>query len=116
MSDERSVAETQAERLGRQYGANAAEWAIDTILMSREQMLAVMKGIDDGDPAVLDQFREPNLSGEHQGEPTPQSILEDVEAGDDTDSEMIVEAWEEAARDAFWAKVQETIAFHTKED
>lgn len=116
MSDERSVAEIQAERLGKQCGTNAAEWAIDPSRMSREQMLAVLKGIEDDDPAVTDQFREPNLSGENQGEPTPQSILEDVGAGDDTDSELIVEAWEGAARDAFWTKIQETLAFHTKED
>jgi len=114
MSDEMSSYERAAQNLGKSYGTNAAEWAIEPDRMSRQQMADLLKGIDDGDPLVMDQFREPNLSGENQGEPTPQNLAEDLGLGDGQEDELdkACEAWEEAASTSFWAKIETTLNYH----
>lgn len=120
MSDEYSAAEATAKKMGEEYGRNAAEWAIEPDRMSREQMLAVLRGIEDGDPAILNQFKEPDLSGEITGNQTVSGLTDalgiDPEDDSQPDVALICEAWEEGAHDAFWSKIQETLLYHTKED
>jgi hypothetical protein len=98
----------EAKRLGHVAGEAAASWATDGNT-TRETAARIIKGFDEGDPAVLDMFRIPNLSGEWADGPTPASLCEDV--GFDAEAEPeraeylegdICDAWEEAVSLAFW--------------
>jgi hypothetical protein len=120
MNKERIAYELKAKVLAEEQGRNAAEWAIEPDRLSREQMLAILKGIEEGDPAVLDRFREPSLSGEWVDDMSPSKLMVEIGFDDDSgqagDEEAICAVWEQAARDAFWAKIEETLKLHTKED
>lgn len=120
MSDERSTFEILAERKGREAGEAAASWAIEPDRMTRGQMLATLRGIQAGDPAVLDNFCEPSLSGELRGDPTPASLAEELGVDPENESHpdvgMLCEAWEEGMREAFWSAIEKTLMFHLKED
>lgn len=97
----------QATKDGRDAGVGAASWAYDgnTPLEWYRKML---KGIEDGDPMILDSVREPNLSGEYAGDPTPRSLAEDYGIGEGREDALdaVCEAWEIAARDCFWARLE----------
>jgi len=64
-----------ARRDGAEAGRNAASWCTDgnTTL---ETYRAILRGIEDGDPAVLDAYRVPDLSGEYADAPTPSDLAE----------------------------------------
>lgn len=115
MSDTVTMAEVLAAKAGTEYGKNAAAWAIEPDRTSREQMLRALKGIEDGDPHILDAFAEPTLSGEDQDAPTPASVAAEAGLEPDEDSTAVCEAWEEAASSAFWGEVERILRFHTKE-
>jgi hypothetical protein len=100
----------RAAELGREAGLAAASWAFDGNTTD-ETYRRVLEGLDEGDPAVYDLFRLPNLSGEFADDPTPQTLADELEVGDlyragaiDMDEECT--AWEVAASDAFWQEVE----------
>lgn len=108
----------QARKDGREAGYNAAGWVFDgnTTL---ETYRAALKGIEDGDPMILDGFSVPNLSGEWADSPTPQSLAEDYGLTEDNDPDgwrldAACTAWEDAASLAFWHEVERTARYHTK--
>ena len=106
-----------ARRDGKAAGLSCASWVE---YRDAEATRAMLKGIEDGDPAVLDSLREPNLSGEWAGDPTPQSLAEDYELGADRDPDgwrldAACSEWEEAARSAFWAEVERSARYYAAE-
>lgn len=117
MSDEMTMDEVLAEAAGRQYGKNAAAWAIEPERMSVQTMRVMLKDIQDGDPITLDHFKEPNLSGENQDDPTPLTLAVEIGLDPNTDDlSLACEAWEEAAREAFWNEIERILIYHTTEE
>jgi len=99
---------------GRRAGKAAASWAFDGNT-SDETYARVLRGIDDGDPEVLDSLREPNLSGEWADDPTPRTLQDDYAVSDarwESIGDDVCDAWECAARDTFWAAIEETGRIH----
>ena len=102
-----------AKREGKRAGINAAGWAFmpgrdrDSIGTARR----ILAGIEDGDPAILDAFRTPDLSGEFSGDPTPRSLAEDCGLDEDDPrsewlQDKIANAWEDAASSSFWTSLE----------
>lgn len=89
----------EAKKLGRERGEAAASWVFDGNTNRATYELA-LKGIEDGDPEILDLISPPNwLSGEYAGESISELLGDDV-----TDAQMT--AYEEAADMAFWRMVE----------
>ncbi len=96
----------RARRDGRTAGENAASWVFDGNT-ARETYERVLRGIENGDPEILDAFRTPSLSGEYADDPTPRTLAEayDIDERCDPDGTLLDEActeWEGAASQAFW--------------
>ena len=97
----------QAKKDGREAGINAASWCYDGNT-NPEWYAKVLRGIENGDPEILDGFRTPNLSGEMADDPTPRSLAEDYGIGEDRSDVLdeICSAWEDAASMAFWDEIE----------
>lgn len=96
----------EARKLGEEAGRNAASWTIDGNT-NTECAKRMVKGFDDGDPMILDGFNAPNLSGEWAGDPTPQSLTEEL--GIEDEPEVIDDActaWEEGVSDTFYSEIE----------
>lgn len=94
-----------AEQAGREHGEAAASWYFDGDT-PRETYERVLWGIEDGDPEVMDTFPASPLSGEWAGDPTPASVLEDLDvAEDDPAADEYLTAYE----DGFYAAVHDEI-------
>jgi hypothetical protein len=96
--DDPSVA---ARTLGREHGLAAGSWVIDGNT-SDETVASILQGIEDGDPVVLDTLPSAPLSGEWAGDPTPATILAELEAEDleaEVQAELLTE-YEDAFRSA----------------
>jgi len=80
----------KATEAGAEHGRSAASWFFDGNT-DRETYAAVLRGLEDGDPAVLDTFPSSPLSGEWADSPTPASVLEDlgVDECDDAASDYL---------------------------
>lgn len=96
------VACERAERLGKSKGHSAGTWAIDGNT-SDDTRRALLKGIDDGDPAAYDSepsaYDDDGVSG----------ILTDLDLhpdGDHDDNRTILERYENAFSEAYWAEVE----------
>lgn len=117
MSDERVL--EKARELGREHGKAKASWAIEPDRLSRVRMQAILDGIENIDPRIMDQFVEPDLSGEYRDSPTPITLCNELEvdphAGDGEFQTEICDAWEEAARDAYWAEIQRTLQYQLED-
>lgn len=86
----------RAEEMGREHGENAASWYFDgnTTL---ETYRAVLTGMEDGDPAILDTFPCSPLSGEWADDPTPRSVLADLGVEEDSeDADTLLWEYEDA--------------------
>lgn len=70
-------AEAKMREAGAEHGRNAASWVLDGN-SSPEQAAWLLKGIEDGDPMILDQLPSSPLSGEWADESTPASVFRDV--------------------------------------
>ena len=62
----------EARKDGAAAGRAAASWVFDGNTKDATYR-EVLKGIEDGDPEVMDRFRTPDLSGEWTDEPTPRT-------------------------------------------
>lgn len=84
-----------ARSLGAEHGRNAAEWYRADVYSSSglvprydahgrllsadaENARRILQGIEDGDPAVLDTFPTPDLSGQWAGRLTGPQLVEDA--------------------------------------
>ena len=99
-----------ARRMGREDGARAASWTYDGNT-SREAAERIVRGLEDGDPEILDSFCPPNLSGEYADDPTPHSLARDLGLDDDDPrSEWLIDelatAYEEGVSATFWPAVE----------
>lgn len=103
-----------ARKAGRRAGESAASWATDFGRMnardSKEAARRIIKGFEDGDPAILDGFRFPNLSGEYADDPTPRSLMDDLGLSEDDPryewlESDLCDAWEESSALAFEVEV-----------
>jgi hypothetical protein len=102
-----------AAELGRQHGQSKASWAIDGNTTT-ETMQRIMRGLEEGDPAILDMCPAP-LSGEWADEPTPATVLDTIGIGEEgdtaEDADVALAAYEDAFTTAYWEEVQRTIAY-----
>lgn len=93
-----------ARNLGKEAGANYAEWvAMDTFggrctRDHKKKARAVLESIESGDYQHMD-VRLPNLSGEYADEMTPAKLLEDVMWRTDAERGVHTDEVEEALDD-----------------
>jgi hypothetical protein len=100
-----------ARTAGTEHGRAAATWAFDGNTTD-ETYATVVRGLDAGDPETYDGFGhlEPGIDGRDQY--TSRQLCDDI--GVDYDGTEVAEvaelaeAYEQAARDAFWADVERT--------
>ena len=80
----------QASEAGAEHGRAAASWYFDGST-DRATYAAVLRGIEEGDPAVLDTFPHSPLSGEWADDPTPATVLDElgVDESDDAASDYL---------------------------
>lgn len=92
----------EAYSLGVDAGTSAASW------VDFDDPARALQMLDDGDPEIYDAVREPNLSGEYAGDPTPLSVAEELGIENPTPDELeaIASAWEEGVTDTFWPTVE----------
>ena len=114
--------EQKAEELGNSAGKNAAEWAIQDLWGGRatkgerETAESVLQQLSDGDPAVYDAFKLPDLSGEWGGDPTPVDLFQNCMGyeylPESMESQEIMDElctiWEQAVSDSFFATLEQS--------
>lgn len=100
-----------AEQCGTEAGKAAASWAFDGDT-DRETYAKVLKGIEDGDPEIMDMQPAP-LSGEWAGESIPELS---ARYGIDLEDEEIADRFEEAYSQAFWDEIERTARYHLTDD
>jgi hypothetical protein len=117
----------EAESLGKYHGENAAQWAaqdswggrVASIRQSEENARAFLKGIEEGDPMIMDSYASPNLSGEWADSMTEADLLKAVFDGFDSDIidtlepeeiDDIANAYIQAASDGFWQELETSAA------
>jgi hypothetical protein len=101
MDDEQYQQKTdEAREYGRQQGEAAASWFFDGNT-EEETVRAVLRGIEDGDPVVLDRLPYCDLSGQWADEPVPTTVLNDlgitVEQGEEGHGFLVVEDYDEVS-------------------
>lgn len=96
-----------ARDMGTEAGRAAGSWAIDGNTTA-ETARAILDGIADGDPEVLDRFGPPSpLSGEWAGDPTPRDVFDAVGLDpDDADRDDVLAAYEQGFSDGYWETVE----------
>lgn len=99
-----------AAKIGREHGKSAASWVFDGNTTA-ETYRWYVRGIDEGDPEVLDSLREPSLSGEFAGDYSEQDLARDLELDDD-ELDDAANAYNEAASEAFWHEVERAARYH----
>jgi hypothetical protein len=116
----------EAEKLGKAHGINAAEWAIQDSWGGRvsspqdyQAAKAFLDGAEAGDPAIMDGFNPPNLSGEWADSMTEADLLKAAFDGFDSDIidtlepediDEIANAYEQAASDSYWQELETSAA------
>jgi len=103
-----SVLVEEARKLGGMAGVNAASWYFDSSDPKDEDFKRVLKGLADGDPAILDTLPSGWLAGEYADDPTPQSLYRELGMSDDQIEvfsrygliDEISDAYEQAAGEA----------------
>lgn len=103
---------SRAAYIARQHGTQRGGWAVS----HDSDHAAILKGIEDGDPLVLDSIGEPGwLSGEWADDPTPHSMLRLVGWDEEEDTEAsqeICQVYEEAASEAYWAEIERSCRYY----
>jgi len=117
----------EAERLGKYHGENAAQWAaqdswggrVASIRQAEENARAFLRGIEEGDPMIMDSYCPPDLSGEWADSMTEADLLKAVFDGFDFDIidtlepeeiDDIASAYIQAASDGFWGELETSAA------
>jgi hypothetical protein len=87
-----------AEQLGAEHGTSAATW------VEIDNAAAILQGIEDGDPEIMDALPCADLSGEWADGLTPRQLVDDVLSEIDTDSKVDSETandWSDGICDAY---------------
>jgi hypothetical protein len=112
----------KAEKLGKEHGENAAQWVaqdswggrVASSRQSEENARAFLKGIEEGDPMIMDSYTPPNLSGEWADSMTPRSLIEEVTEGEimvtEEEADAICQAYETEAANGFWQELETSAA------
>jgi hypothetical protein len=114
---------TKAEKLGKEHGESAAQWIIQdswggrvSSPQDREAAKAFLDGAEAGDPAIMDKFSPPNLSGEWADSMTEARLMDyclteniDWREIDDL-RDAVCQAYEQAASDSFWQELETSAA------
>jgi hypothetical protein len=103
--------EIMAKEAGAAHGRGAASW----YEISEDNAAAILKGIENGDPAVLDTLPCAPLSGEWAGEPTPSSVLADIGAPaslDDAERNALLDAYETAFLDESASEIERRARYY----
>lgn len=74
-----------AAGMGAEHGEIAASWYFDGNT-TEDTYRAVLQGIEDNDPAILDTFPSAPLSGEWADAPTPATVLDALGVSEDDDA------------------------------
>jgi hypothetical protein len=116
------TATRRAETLGTLAGRNAAEWVAQDAFGGRHTgdseaaAREFLRMAEDGDPVLYDRYQAPNLSGEWADSMTPGRLMDHCFATEDgfaecADSEdEICLAYEDAASNGFWGRLEECAA------
>lgn len=107
-------AKADARKAGEDAGRAAASWYFDGNT-DEQTYRRVLKGLDDGDPEVLDGLPYLDLSGQWADGPTMASVLEDIGCdvdGDDDAAEDIVNKYQSAYDAAVVAEVERMAREH----
>ncbi len=98
-----SLKQKKAYKAGYEHGSNAGSWVIDGNT-SRDSATRILKGIEDGDPEIMDMQPSP-LSGEWAGE----SISElSAQYGVDLSDDDKASDFEQGFSDGYWNEVERT--------
>jgi hypothetical protein len=111
--------EDKMRRAGAEHGRAVASWYFDGNT-DRATYARTLRGIEEGDPEILDTLPSAPLSGEWADEPTPASVFRDVLEADEAEydergeSDDLLTAYEEAfstaAADAIEAAARAQLA------
>lgn len=104
--------EAEAREAGAAHGRAAASWYFDgnTPL---DVYRHVLEGIEDGDPEVMNELPSSPLSGEWADDPTPASVLEDLDVDeDDSYADDYLRAYEEAFSEASMHEIERVAREH----
>lgn len=98
-----------ARNIGDTRGNDAASWVFDG--NTDDACYAwMLKGIDEGDPAILDSVREPSFSGEYSGDYSERDLCEEIGISYDLsttgDVDEIADAYLDQARTVFWSAIE----------
>lgn len=109
-NDAYNVALSEAKRLGAERGKALTSWYD----VNDDNAATILRGIEEGDPAVLDTFPFVDLSGEWADEPSGPQVLNELSdaANIERDDEGFIEAGDDllnAYEDAAWSAIQSTI-------
>lgn len=116
---EEAIEEAMAR--GRRAGKNAASWCFDGNTPEHTYR-TIARQMEEGDPALDDHIQTPEwLSGQWAGESISE-LLGDLLPGrndneqqdddDDVTEDAIMDAYCNAADEAFWAEIERTVNFH----
>ena len=114
MTDLPAEIAAKVTEIATQHGMSAASWVFDgnTDRATYERML---RGIDEGDPEILDSVREPSLAGEYGDDWTERDLAcyLDIDPDDSELSDQAASAYEDEVRSVFWAEVERVARFQT---
>jgi hypothetical protein len=109
---------TQAYDIGYEHGKNAGSWVFDgnTDQATYERYA---KGLEDGDPEILDTLPNSPLSGEWADGPTPTSVLSDLglENNDNMgEYDYLLDAYEQGFGEGCNNEIERVLAIQLEED
>jgi hypothetical protein len=99
--------EARVWTIAQEHGKAAASWVVDGST-SAVSARGLVKGIEDGDPAVLDSIREPSLSGEFADDYSEDELMADARwvPNDGTDlRDELATQYNNEVSTAFWHEV-----------
>lgn len=99
---------SHALELGRTAGRNAATWAFGNNATTAEYD-RFLRGYEDGDPAVMDAFVPPNLSGEWADSATPRTLQTDLGLSDSVEDALLLDelcaTWLMGAEEGYYGEL-----------
>jgi hypothetical protein len=106
----------EARRMGEERGREVASWYFDGNTTT-ETYAAVLRGIEDGDPEILDTLPSSPLSGEWAGDPVPTDVLATLGVSHDSDAvDEYLDAYEMGFAMASQDQIEETARTMTREE
>lgn len=112
-----STPEARTWRVAQANGKAAASWVFDGNT-NRETYAHVLKGIEDGDPEVMDSIRTPSLSGEFADDYSEAQLMSDIGwvPNDGTDMrDELAEQYNTEVSAAFWHEVERAARYQVEE-